>query len=361
METGFQVVANVNQIGALNQQLGARLAKTFKFPERREITSPSGHHTGTVFFERETGTGVHAWSPGRGKDKYVNLMLTGEAGASKWMQIEVQLNFPFKDYNRRMSGAFVRDASGAVFIAHRGKLTKGRAGLPKEKVFREFASRVIEAQDESLISRLILIGGLDDKDLPRRLWTFAEEAREVATRIGAELHERADADPAKNQGKSTAKKLAEAKRAAPAASTLQQLLKLRSYFDEYSGESSYTGHGGGVRTVQHGDIVRALEAYLSKRGETQKSQAIDLAVVSAEKVDLFEVKTSSRTTDVYTAVGQLVIHGGSVSDLLQKPVERFLVLPQDPSAEHAKQIKRKAGLNIITFQEKGGKYIFSGI
>jgi len=356
MTAEFQVVTDVNEIATLNERLARQLAKTFKHQEVREITYPAGHHTGDVFFERKRGTGVRAWSPGKGKGKLLNFMLVGDPGIAKWMQIDVQLNFPAKKYNRKMAGAFVRDSSGAAFVAHRGKLTKGKAGLPKEQVFREFASRVVEAEDDGRLSRVILVGGLEDKDLADRLWSFAEEAREVATRLGAELHGAPTAtDPAKSKPQA-------AKRGSGGSqTTLQQLMKLRSYFDEYSGNGSFKGHGGGTRTVEHGDIVRALEAHLASRGETQKAQAIDLAVVTAEKVDLFEVKTSARTTDVYTAVGQLLIHGGSISDLLKKPVQRFVVLPEAPSSEHAKQMRRKAGLSIITFEKRNGTYVFAGI
>lgn len=362
MNTDFQTVTDISEIAALNLQLAGQLSRVFKHQEIREITYPANHFTSTVYFERPNGTGVRAWSPDQRNGKLLNFMLVGEPGVSTWMQIAVQLNFPAKNYERRLAGAFVRDATGALFIAHRGKLTKGRAGLPKDKVFREFASRVIQAEDGALTSRLILIGGLDDKNLADRLWSFAEEAREVATRLGAELHGSTEADGKKQkQGEPATKKAVQATTPLPGAGGSRQLPKLRSYFDEYSGKGHYKGHGGGVRTVQHGDIVRALEAHLSSYGETQKSQAIDLAVLASDKVDLFEVKTSSSTTDIYTAVGQLVIHGGSVSDRLKMPVHRFLVLPQNPSAEHAKQIKLAAGLNIVTFTEKGGKYVFTGI
>ena len=58
-------------------------------------------------------------------------MLSGDPRTSKWIEITVQLNFPSGIYNPRMAGAFIKDVSGEVFITHRGKLTKGKARLPK--------------------------------------------------------------------------------------------------------------------------------------------------------------------------------------------------------------------------------------
>jgi hypothetical protein len=354
MSNTFHIVTNVTEIAALNKELGARLSKTFKNMERREITFPSGHFTGSVYFERSSGTGVRAWAPGRTAGKLLNFLLVGEPKSQDWMEIEVQMNFPAGKYNRMMAGAFVMDEGGNVFLAHRGKLTKGRAGLPKNKVFREFASLTIMADDGPLTSKLILIGALRDKNLSNRLWDFAAEAREVATKIGHELHD--------NPG--TTARLA-AGTPPPGArnrrkNLQEQMVKLRGYFEEHAGEGIYKGHEGGMRTVEHGDIVRALERTVHRHGSTQKSQAIDLAVVADSKVDLFEVKTSSRSTDVYTGVGQLMIHGGTLSDLLKKKVERILVLPEKPKVAQERQIKRN-GFRIVTFKKTGGSYKFFGL
>jgi hypothetical protein len=184
----FSVVTDVGEIAQLNKQLGQRLRKAFRFKEAREITYPAGHHSGTVYFESSVGTGVRAWSPSIETDKLQNFVLSGDPGTSKWIEITVQLNFPAGTYNRRMAGAFVKDVSGEVFIAHRGKLTKGKAGLPKAQVFREFAPWAVEAEDAGKTSTVILISELDDPEVGDRLWDFAEEAREVATRLGEELH-----------------------------------------------------------------------------------------------------------------------------------------------------------------------------
>lgn len=349
----FRVVTDIKEIASLNEVLGDYLSKTFTHREMREITYPSGHFPGNVYFERSSGMDIRAWSPNKSDGKLLNFLLVGQPNSPSWMEIEVQMNFPADKYNRRMAGAFVMDQDDNVFLAHRGKLTKGKAGLPKDKVFREFASRVITADDGSLTSQVILIGALHDKNLPDRLWCFAEEARVVATKIGTELHGGGNVSAQSNAnlqplGTGNGTKLQE------------RMAKLRGYFDEYAGEGAHKGHDGGMRTVEHGDIVRALELAVRQRGLTQKSQAIDLAVVTDSTVDLFEVKTSSRTTDVYTGVGQLLIHGGTLSDLLKMKVERILVLPEKPKAAHESQIQR-SGFKIVTFSQTDTAYKFSGL
>lgn len=360
MSDSFAVVTDVGEIAQLNKRLGQRLGKTFRHKEAREITYPAGHQSGTVYFESSSGTGVRAWSPRTEPDKLLNFVLSADPRSSKWIEITVQLNFPAGTYNRRMAGAFVKDASGEVFIAHRGKLTKGKAGLPKAQVFREFAPWTVEAEDAGKTSTVILISELDDPALADRLWDFAEEAREVATRLGEELHGGGGGGEPPNTTPGGAGTGAGGG-GRPPTSPAERLLKLRAYFDEYAGEGARKGHGGGRRTVEHGAVVKALEAALRSRGTSQKAQAIDLAIVAAAEVDLFEVKTSARTTDVYTGVGQLLIHGECIRELLGLPVKRHLVMPEKPKASHGKHISGKAGINVVVFEKDGGTYRFSGL
>lgn len=367
MVEAFEVVTDVTEISRLNKQLAKQLRATLQYKESREITYPAGHHTGTVYFEAPVGTSVRAWSPRIAPDKLLNFVLSADPGSTKWIEIAVQLNFPAGTYNRRMAGAFVKDGGGDIFVAHRGKLTKGNAGLPKDKVFREFAASTVEAADNGKISRVILIAGLKDPELTDRLWAFAEEAREVATRLGEELH---GAGQNQSTGETPSGRAvtgapdgesgSEAGGQQP-SSPAEHLLTLRGYFDEYSGEGRTKGHGGGKRTVEHGAVVRDLELLLRERGSSQKAQAIDLAVVAASKVDLFEVKTSSRTTDVYTGVGQLVIHGECIKELLGCAVKRYLVLPREPKASHSKAISGEVDIKVVTYQKKGSKYQFTGL
>jgi hypothetical protein len=349
-------VTDISEIARLNKELGRLLSKSFKVNRTREITYPSGHHTGKVYFQGAAGSDVRAWSPYIESSKLGNFLLTGDPASSKWMEIDVQLNFPAGSYNRRMAGAFVTDAYGDVLVAHRGKLTKGKAGLLKAKVFREFSARTVEAEDQGHISKVILISALDDPELADRLWEFAVEAREVATQIAAEAFDaEAGEDGLTDRGSDGASRSKK-----PVTQPKDPMLKLRAYFDEYAGEGNSKGHGGGKRTVEHGDVVKALEAHLRARGSSQKAQAIDLAIVGSE-VDLYEVKTSARTTDVYTGVGQLLIHGECVRELLERTVRRHLVLPSAPRASHGKHITKKGGINVVTYEKSGTEYRFLGL
>ena len=357
--SSFKLVTDIVEIARLNNELGRRLSTFFKVRRTREISYPAGHHTGTIYFESAAGSSVRAWSPDHEPNKLTNFLLAGDPAASTWMQIDVQMNFPAGTYNRRMAGAFVIDKNGDVLVAHRGKLTKGKAGLKKAKVFREFASRAVEADDKGHTSKVILISALDDPKLADRLWEFAVEAREVATRISLEEVDDDEEEDNKLAGDRDDEEFSGSAKKSTSSSK-DPLLKLRDYFDEYAGEGNVKGHDGGKRTVEHGDIVKALELQLRATGSSQKAQAIDLAIV-ATQVDLFEVKTSVRTADVYTGVGQLLIHGECIKEVLDLPVRKYLVLPALPRASHGKHITKKGGINIVTYERTGAGYRFNGL
>lgn len=347
MSTAFKVVTDITEIAKLNKRLGQQLRKTFAFKRTREITYPSGHHSETVFFQQRVGKNVRAWCHYTYNNKLINLLLAGDPSSQDRMQIEVQLNFPAENYNRRVAGAFVVDENGDYFVAHRGKLTKGKAGLHKAKVLREFASQTVEVLDKSHTITVILVSAIDDHNLADRMWNFAQEARQVATQIASENLDETSIGSSSD--------------VANTDSGRNPVLTLRAYFDEYSGSGRFKGNSGGKRVVEHGDIVKMLEAKLKDRGASLKSRAIDLAIESKKFIDLYEVKTSARTTDLYTGVGQLLIHGECIHETLHKNVRRHLVLPENPHSIYAKHIKGKAGINVITFKKTGSTYQFHGL
>ena len=128
----FEVITDLRQISAHNRKLTTRLKKAFIHGETREITYPSGHMSGKVFFEHDSGFRVRGWSPcKKWSDNHMNFLVMGEPSSSDWLDITVQLNFPAEEYNRNLAGAFVKDEDGEVFLAHRGKLTKGMGALKK--------------------------------------------------------------------------------------------------------------------------------------------------------------------------------------------------------------------------------------
>ena len=355
MHNDFEVIDDIDEIERLNKLLATRLQNSLPFVESREIAYPSGRQIGEVRFEAGDGTNLRGWSAHEEDNKLVNFLLYGSPRHIDWLQITVQLNFPRGEYNRRLGGAFVRDSDERIFIAHRGRLTKGNAALRKQRVLEEFAESVIDAVDGGNTSRLILIAELDDPTLEDKLWEFADEAREVATKLGlerigiSEVDDEDDDDTDTDTG------------ADQPASPADAMGILANYTDEFFGETVSQPHGDGRRVVTHGAVVKALEAQMRKLGQTKKSRAIDLAVLTSTQTSLFEVKTSVSTTDIYTATGQLLIHGSALESRLARKVVRYLVVPEQPSAALAAPITAKGFIRIVTYAETAGGYEFEGL
>ena len=211
----------------------------------------------------------------------------------------------------------------------------------------EFSNRV-EAQDRDQINRLILIAGLDEPDMIDKLFAFAQEARQVATKIAGMITE-TDSSTANAGGKK-----------GPVES--ESMMALSAYFDEFSGESNVTPPvTTGRKVVEHGAIVAALAKALGGGANLKKNQAIDLAATYESRTDLYEVKTSADTQSVYTGVGQLLIHGEGVKALWGLPVRRLLVLPKMPRKDLIEPIAKALEVTIVTYQKQSSGYTFEGI
>lgn len=344
----FEIITDPKAIAALNTKFAEIMRKAFPYNEARELTYPSGHHTGDVYFERDQGQKVRGWSPlDYDPAKHVNHLLFGAPGAVDRLELAVQLNFPKESYTRLYAGAFVRDGAGEIFLAHRGKLTKGNAGLRKNLVLAQF-SNCVDAQDGNQTNRVILIAGLDEPDMIDKLFAFAQEAREVATRV-ASINAETNSNSGSGGGKG-------------GSAELDSMMALSVYFDEFSGESNISTPAiTGRRVVEHGAIVAALAKILGGEAKLQKNQAIDLAAIYESRTDLYEVKTSADTQSVYTAVGQLLIHGEGIKTLLGQPVRRFLVLPEMPRQDFLQPIAKALKGAIITYRKHNSGYIFTGL
>ncbi len=349
----FNVITDLKKISQLNKQLGLRLREHLKHPETRTITSPGGKYDFQVHFERQTGEDVKGWATGKNKpDKLRNYFVFGRPGADNLVHIAVQINFPAATYNKTLAGVFVEDEEGKLYIAHRGKLT-GAGGAFKILQVLDRLPKCILATEEGEPLRLALIGCLEDSALVDDLFMFAEQCREVVGHLATEREWKKQSrdhhgSPAKSEKKGKAKLSPE----------IARVMRLSEYFDEFAGESIRRAVPSGTRVVRHGSIVAALAKSLEGTGYGRKSMAIDLAVIAEEYIDLYEVKTSTSTTNIYTGLGQLLIHGEAIKGLIPLPVRRHLVLPAHPRPSLGVPVVETYGINIITYEKAGKGYRF---
>ena len=126
-------------------------------------------------------------------------------------------------------------------------------------------------------------------------------------------------------------------------------------FDHFYAESR--GRRKGRRSGEidylsrHGDVIDALHVWrrsnaLPKGGRLVKNLLIDLGIaVDRNLVEVFEVKTSTVRSDIYAAIGQLMVHGTA------DDCRRVLVLPhKEPLASDLKDALQRLGIELLRFK-----------
>lgn len=345
------VVTEVNVIEDLNKILGRKLQAALPHTEHRDLTYPSGHASFDVSFKSPSGKNVPGWVSSNFQNTLTNFFVFGTPGNGEWLEITVQLTFPARTYSAGPAGAFLKDENGEYFVAHRGKLTRGMGALRIEDVLNRFNTST-QVKDLKGNKEVVIIAGLEDPDLVQKLFDFAVEARQIANELG-DLREEKKRE--EREGTAVTTSTTHTK---PKGERVLRLLG--DYTDEFYGVSNVQPPANtGQRIVTHGAVVKALTKHLGGAGTLRKSQAIDLAVVHSAVIELYEVKTSVSTTDVYTGVGQLVLHGAGIAEQAGLPVKRLLVLPGYPAEALRRAIVEHAGIEIVTFQKTSTGYTFS--
>jgi len=86
--------------------------------------------------------------------------------------IIAEINPPKSGINRRVSGAFVEDSEGNLYLAHRGRVGGGRKGIGKKAFMAWYQEAIDLVNDEGRYNEMIIIGALDDEKLIENLAAF---------------------------------------------------------------------------------------------------------------------------------------------------------------------------------------------
>lgn len=347
------VITDLKRIAQLNRALGSKLRERLPYFETRVITSPGGKYDFKVLFEKGGGEDVSGWASGSLQgDKLRNFIVFGKPGADKLLNVAVQINFPVHKFSTALAGVFLEDEAGKIFLGHRGKLT-GSGGAFKALQVLDRLSKCVVAMEKGKNVPLALVGDIEGAEFVDDIFSFARDCRDVVIQLGIER----DFQKAQPIGKFVVGP--EDNGSTLSLSDSHRLLRLKAYFDEFAGETTRRAISSGVRTVRHGAVVSALEQSLRANGRTQKSIAVDLVVVAGDHVSVYEVKTSNSTTDVYTGLGQLCIHGDAILEIFQLPVRRYLVMPERPKPSHEASMVKRFDINIIIYNKISDRFRFS--
>jgi hypothetical protein len=332
--SSFQEIEDVRDLRKHSEELMQKIAIQAPYRKNKAVGYPSGRSTLPINFELKSGADVLWWSNSLSNDKETmfNLIGHGDPDTNGFLLIDLQFNVPIKSFGRRQGGAFVREIeSGTVFLAHRGIVTRGKSRVPKSELFAATSMTPISVSSSAGPIELFLVTPLNSKNLFHDIATFAQEIRAAAGAIMEPTAEEAQARPFKIR---------------PDFDT-----KLGEYFNEFCGSRSLPQRVSTIVVVRHGNVVTQLAEILSSFGKVYKSKLVDLALVSKNSAHLFEIKTSTDPTSIYTAIGQLSIHGIALANQFAgKQIHKVLVVPTTLSVLMRKKLENDLAIQIIEYK-----------
>lgn len=226
----------------------------------------------------------------------------GRYSESGDLQITVEINIPTESNSEQVSGFFAVDETGTLCLMHDGGVGGGRKGIGRTSFLAWSGAKlipVINAQDK--VRHGIIVTPVESTEIGANVARFLETVERFKQAV-------------KNKEIDDNIVVAEEDDV------------YRDYFREFSGVKM------GQRTqeieyiTRHGNIVHALSKWRKKRSGERivKDPYIDLGVVDNgnKLIELYEVKTNADRQTLYTAIGQIIVHGVG-----NNHIKRFIVLP----------------------------------
>jgi hypothetical protein len=341
----YREVEEIKLIRQLYKKLRAALTKKGPFYESRTIGYPGGYTTEPVNFLSTVPGAIWYSSWVNKKGEVINLFGRGEYGASQTLLIDLQFNYTLDRVKKSFGGAFLEDTdTGEISLAHRGIITVINR-IPKDAVFEAMASHAVDAESGRKSTEFLLITDLDSKTLIRDVGEFAIELRDS-------VRAKTESSDTDSQPKSDAQKNGK-------KSGFDQL---KDFFSEFTGQRKSYKPKRVYTKSNHGKVVEALKKEFLGKGDAYKSRAIDLAVEQKKRTLLFEVKTSSDTQSIYTAIGQLSVHASPTKQFIGKPIIQVIVMPEHPMEHIAEVISNELKFRIVTYLiDKQGSVYFQDL
>jgi hypothetical protein len=268
------------------------------------------------------------------KSRYWNAFGTRNPKQHKMVPICCEVNFPLSGIDRRISGAVAEDERGRLFLVHRGQIGGGRKGIGAKLFWKHFDGERAIVVDGDRETELVLVGSIESPRLLRHIQFFVREVE----RIKALVHPSDGQDSSKNDS--------------------AESVEIKDIGEEFEGTKTYTVTRKIDAACDHGIIVNRLRRRLRKQGYlTGKDRFRDLYVHRDGRItSLFEVKPDTSTASIYSAVGQLLIHG---SVQARKPKLVF-VTPEELSVQTRKKL-RKIGIEVLGYCWVDDKPDFPGL
>lgn len=241
--------------------------------------------------------------------------------------IAVEINFPRQGINRRVKGMLASDAEGRLLICHNGQLG-GRLGAGTQEAFARFWGRE-------------MVSVLDDEGRSTDAFAVAEVGSE---RMVEQIAEYVRACAAVKAGDTKPE-------------TLGGPALFEGADDEFEGQKQVPAQSSYTARCDHGIVRNRLAALIKASGrKVSRDKSRDLVVGTPQAPDAeLEIKAWCDPQSVYTAVGQLMVHG------VRYPAKRRVAVLPDPVPLHVTKTLGKLGVEVLAFQWTKSSISFPGL
>lgn len=323
----FALIESKLEIKKVQRMLEASVRRDFKVKGKRNIGYPGGK---TNNAEVISNGRYWYWSKDHNPDGAPNpkrLNWFGLFQDDGDLQISVEINTPFEGVNGNASGFFARDnQTGLIYLFHSARLGGGTTGVHRNAFLTWSGQRLEQVFDSTgKVRNGVLVMPVEG----------------MASTVSAIRY---------------VEKIAGFKRAVRAGETSSQNFKNRetqlvAYYAEARGRRKGKRSADFDYVSRHGEVVEALHEWRKSNGLVEsnkltKNILIDLGVSEGSSLrEVYEVKTSAARQNVYTAIGQLIVHGSS------DDCKRYIVLPHgDALPSDIKRALSKNGIEVVLFK-----------
>jgi hypothetical protein len=302
----YSLLVSKAEIAGAQRKLEGAIRKSFQ----KLVTTDIGYPGGTERSAQVITDGRHwFWSADLPANRAANprrlnwFGLMPQAGGTS-VNISVEINTPFDGQNNKISGFFGRDNdSGQVYLFHSARVGGGTKGVSKEPFLTWAGHRLVEVFDANGKAREgVLVMPVEGLGAARPAVRYVDSI--------------ADFKQAVRDGKTSSRAF------------LARQGRLRAFYGESHGRRQGRRSSKIDYVSRHGEVVQALHDWRQAAGlrvgqHLFNDVLIDLGVVTSgdTPIEVYEVKTSADRQSVYTAIGQLFVHGNAPR------CKRVMVLP----------------------------------
>ncbi|MDP3002528.1 MAG: hypothetical protein Q8N38_05315 [Bacteroidales bacterium] len=319
------VITDREQIAKLHRRFHKRLSNFLTDDIDCWVGYPSGSFEDTVKYSDELDIWI---SHNEQHNRFWNGFGVGRPRARRNNSLNGEINFPFEGIKRNIAGAFAQEDNGNILVLHRGRIGGGKPGIGKNYFKDNYRGDFETVIDDDRETEFCLVGELNSKYFPKQVANFIKEIYRV--------------------------KHIEEGKISPDFEDLYNF----NFTDEHSGRIETDRTRTTVIDRTHGIVVNALATELENRKyKIGNDRNRDLFIHRDNKIaTLFEIKTSTSTQNLYSAVGQLIIY----SIPIKNEVKLVIVIPKRLNKTVTKRLSQ-LGIQILYYEWTNDTPTFIGL